>query len=113
MDPTLFFIVAVFTVIGLLVFADGVKTRAKEKRRQALMLKYGDAALVERIMGQKVWTGQTQGMLLDSWGQPEDVDIKVLKTKRKEIWKYGQTGRGRFRNRVTVENGFVVGFDIK
>ncbi|PKN66998.1 MAG: DUF2845 domain-containing protein, partial [Deltaproteobacteria bacterium HGW-Deltaproteobacteria-10] len=37
----------------------------------------------------------------------------VLKTKTKKTWKYHQQGTNRFGLRVTVENGYVVGWDKK
>ena len=114
MDPAAaFFVIAVVLVIALFFFVNAANARAKEKRRAALMLKYRDAALVESIMGKMLWQGQTEEMLLDSMGQPEDVDRKVLKTKSKEVWKYGRVGQNRFRTRVTLENRQVVGWDLK
>lgn len=48
---------------------------------------------------------------MDSLGRPLDIDQKVLKTK--EVWKYNQTGKGRYALRITLENGEVVGWDQK
>jgi len=59
------------------------------------------------------WQGQTPEQLVDSIGHPVDVDKKVLKTKSKEVWKYNQTGKGRFSLRITIENDLVVGWDKK
>ena len=55
------------------------------RRRQELMSKYQDEEVVERIMTRRVWTGQTAEMLMDALGPPEAVDVKLLKTKKKEI----------------------------
>jgi hypothetical protein len=52
----------------------------------------------------------TQEQLADSWGEPVDVGSEVTRAKTKEIWKYGQTGKNRFRERVYLENGIVVGW---
>ncbi|MHB8773000.1 MAG: hypothetical protein ACYC7J_18550 [Syntrophales bacterium] len=82
-------------------------------RRTALMGKYGDAKVVEAIMTHSYWQGQTSEQLRDSMGHPYDIDEKVLKTKRKEIWKYNPLGANRFGLRITVENDIVVGWDAK
>ncbi|RKT60759.1 hypothetical protein DFR40_0905 [Azonexus fungiphilus] len=84
-----------------------------KKRRAALIEKYKDESIVAKIMGRMIWQGQTPEQLTDSLGTPVDVDRKVLKTKTKEIWKYNQTGKGRFALRVTLENGEVVGWEQK
>ena len=85
----------------------------KKKRREALLLKYGDAELVERILARRIWQGQTGEQLLDSLGRPVDIDERVLKTKTKHTWKYNQTAKNRFALRITLENGVVVGWDQK
>lgn len=85
----------------------------KKRRREALLLKYGDADIVDRIMGSRFWQGQTDEQLLDSLGRPIDIDERVLKTKVKQIWKYNQTAKNRFALRITVENGVVVGWEQK
>lgn len=81
-----------------------------QKRRAYLMQKYGDPHIVERILAKEVWQGQTQFMLEDAIGPPVDRDVTVLKTKTKEIWKYGRLSRGRYSKRITVENGLVTGW---
>jgi hypothetical protein len=48
--------------------------------------------------------------LIDSWGNPVGIDHDVYKTTTKETWKYGQTGKNRFKDRVYLENGTVVGW---
>ncbi|WP_431103063.1 DUF2845 domain-containing protein [Roseateles noduli] len=99
-------IIAIVIALGTYLSARNTK-----KRREALMAKYGDAALVQRIMNRQFWQGQTTDQLLDSLGRPVEVDEKVLKTKTKLVWKYKQTGKNRFALRITLENGQVVGWD--
>ena len=82
-------------------------------RRARLMEKYGDAELVNQLMKRMFWQGQSEEQLLDSLGKPLDIDQKVLKTKTKEVWKYNETGKGRYALRITLENGEVVGWDKK
>jgi hypothetical protein len=83
----------------------------REARRTALLEKYGDAKLVELIMSGSVWEGQTAEQVKDSVGEPEAIDEKVLKTKKKEVWKYGYEGGNRYNLRVTLDNDAVVGWD--
>jgi hypothetical protein len=83
------------------------------RRTERLMTKYGDSDLVDRIMNQEIWQGQTEEQLRDSLGKPEDIEEKVMKTKTKEIWKYDETGKNRYALKVTLENGQVAGWDRK
>jgi hypothetical protein len=103
--------VAVLIAWGLI--SSHLSKRRREQRRAALLAKYNDPNLVDKIMGRTFWQGQTQEQLLDSLGQPVDIDQKVLKTKTKETWKYNRKGKSRFGLRITVENGVVVGWDQK
>ena len=53
-----------------------------EKRREKLLEKYQDAEVVENILNKTIWVGETNEQLLESLGAPEDIDQKVLKTKK-------------------------------
>lgn len=106
-------ILFVIAVVGWAVISSHLKKERLEARREALYSKYGDYEVVDKLMGGGIWQGQSAEQLTDSLGKPVDVDLKVLKTKSKEIWKYAQTGRGRYALRVTVENDVVVGWDKK
>jgi hypothetical protein len=78
-------------------------------RRKHLIKKYGrDVGL--RILSRHVWQGMTSEQLLDSWGKPIDIDREVYKTKTKETWKYNQTGKNRFNDRIYLNDGIVVGW---
>ena len=104
------FMVLTIIVVGLggffLYWAD-------KRRRERLMVKYGDADVVQRIMKRMIWQGMSKDQLIDSRGRPVDVGTKIYKTKTTEIFKYGQTGKNRFDARITVENGAVVGWEEK
>lgn len=102
-----------FVIGGILALWLGVRAYSKKKRREALLAKYGDPKIVEMILSRSVWQGQTQEQLVDSLGNPLDVDQKVLKSKTKETWKYNQTGSNRFGLRIIVEDRVVVGWDKK
>lgn len=100
----------VWLILSLLVFAFLTYLLAKRAR---LMMKYKDEELIERLMEEKFWVGQTKEQLIDSLGEPLDVDEKVLKTKVKEVWKYEQTGKNRYGLKIKLDDGVVVGWDQK
>lgn len=77
------------------------------------MMKYDDADIVERIMKKHFWQGQSADQLMDSLGPPADIDSKIMKTKSRYVWKYHSTGKNRYRLRITIEDGEVVGWDHK
>jgi len=76
---------------------------------QRLVGKYGEE-IAARVVAQKVWQGMTVEQLIESWGSPADIDREIVRTRTKETWKYVQTGKNRFANRVYLENGIVIGW---
>lgn len=100
-------------ILGLIIAIVVIAFAMNAMRRDALMKKYGDKDLVDRLMRRMIWEGQTAEQLVDSIGRPVQIDEKVMKAKTREIWKYHQRSRTRFGLRVTVENGMVVGWDKK
>lgn len=85
----------------------------RQRRRDRLLAKFGDPAVVDKIMKGTIWQSMSQEQLVESWGRPASVDQKVMKTKTVETFKYNRTGKNRFKNRIKVENGIVVGWDQK
>lgn len=103
--------IVVVAALGLLYW--WYKANKKKQRLSYLRGKYKDEGLIQKIYNGYMWQGQTLEQLIDSLGRPVAVDKKVLKTKKKEIWKYGHQGGNRFRLRITLENDVVVGWDKK
>jgi hypothetical protein len=99
-------------VIIILIVAGGIAAsiHATNERRKRLMAKYGDALVVEKIMRKMIWQGMTNEQLVDSLGRPADIDEKVYKRKTVLTYKYNQDGARRFRTRVNIENGTVIGW---
>lgn len=85
---------------------------AEAERRANLTARFG-AETCFRILARQLWIGQTQEQLREALGKPVDIDEKVLKTKRREVWKYDQTSTNRYNTRVTLDNGIVTGWDRK
>lgn len=89
------------------------KEIAAQNRQTYLVEKYGDEEIVNRIINETIWIGQTEEQLRESLGHPEDIDQKVLKTKKKEVWKYGHRGGNRYAYRITLDNDVIIGWDEK
>jgi membrane protein required for beta-lactamase induction len=89
------------------------KSHKKKQRLASLRDKYKEEDIVQKIFAGYFWQGQSEDQLIDSLGQPADINHNVLKTKKKEVWKYGHQGGNRYRLRITLENDIVVGWDQK
>lgn len=98
--------------IAVIAIVVGVHVTKHRQRLATLRSKYSEVD-VQRITGKTVWQGQTEEQLIDTLGCPVAVDRKVLKTIRREVWKYGRTSAQRYRLRVTVEDGRVIGWNHK
>ena len=103
-------VLVVVAVLGLVVWYQAEQAK---KRREELMNKYQDEELVDSLIKQTFWQGQTADQLIDSLGNPHDIDQKILKTKKKEVWKYNHQGGNRYGLRITLDNDLVVGWDQK
>jgi hypothetical protein len=103
-------IVAVSLVIVAVIW---FRYSQKQKRIEYLLDKYRDEEAVDRIMRRILWQGETAQMLTDSLGNPLNVDRKAMATRKREVWKYNQTGRGRYALRVTLDNDVVIQIDQK
>jgi uncharacterized protein YecT (DUF1311 family) len=106
-------VIIALAVAGIWFLVSFVKRARRRQRfilrKEQLIAKYGEPDAL-KILAQQVWQGMTYEQLVESWGNPADKSQDVLKTKIKETWKYGQTGRNRFASRVYLENGVVVGW---
>lgn len=89
------------------------KSNKRKQRLGYLREKYKDEEVVEKIFAGYFWQGQTADQLIDSLGRPADIDNNVLKTKKKEVWKYRHQGGNRYGLRINLENDIVVGWDQK
>lgn len=109
----LLFCAVVGGIAATIVVSARIAAAKKRKRYAALMAKYHDTVVVDRIISKTVWVGESAEQLRDSFGPPIDIDHKVLKTKSKEVWKYVRKGANRYGLRFTMENGILVGWDEK
>jgi hypothetical protein len=73
---------------------------ALKKRRDFYINKYGPVN-GEKVAKGLIWIGMTEQMLIDSWGQPEDINTTVTRYVKRKQYVYGS------RQYVYVENGVV------
>jgi hypothetical protein len=102
-------------VIFVLIIAGVVwyKHAQRQKRILYLLDKYGDEQIVNHILQQHFWQGQTAEQLRDSVGNPITVDNKAMATRKREIWKYNSIGKRRYALRITLDDDVVIGWDQK
>lgn len=81
-----------------------------DEKRRNLIARFGerDGALV---LAGRAWQGATAAMIVEMYGNPDEVSRKVYKTKTAETWKYGPLPRNKYRLRVMIENGVCVGWE--
>ena len=106
-------LVGIAIIVMFIVLKAIDDNRAIQERKQSIHQKYGYTEIADRIINKNIWVGETSEQLLDSLGQPLDIDQKVFKTKTKEIWKYYRYGINRYGLRMIIENDVVVGWDKK
>lgn len=109
--------VGFITPIILIVVCTGIylfyQFSKKKKRLAYLKQKYSNDEIVNNIFKGIIWQGESSEQLIDSIGNSVAVDNKILKTKKKEVWKYDHQGANRYNLRITLENDIVVGWDKK
>ncbi len=74
--------------------------QAAEARRVYLIQQFGEENAAKVLRGY-LWQGATEAMIVAMLGQPEDIDTKVMKTKTKDTYKYGEIGKNRWWRRET------------
>lgn len=97
--------------VASVVVAEKDKEALRAVWRSLLLDKYRDETVVEKIMAGEIWQGQTEEQVFEALGRPVDIDEKVLKARVRQTMKYGEDGKKRFKLRVIVENGVVVGWE--
>jgi len=103
-------ILGLIAVIGIII---AFRIYRKAARLADLTKKYGDEAIAKRIMQRTFWLGQTNEQLIDSLGYPIAKDNVLLKTRKREVWKYEKQGKNRYGLRITLDDDLVAGWDHK
>jgi outer membrane protein assembly factor BamE (lipoprotein component of BamABCDE complex) len=99
--------VSAFLTIGLLAIMKRAQVTA---RRKALLEKYHDDAIVDRILSRSVWEGMTRDQIVDALGAPSTIDNGMQRRKVLQVFKYHPDGVDRYRLRVNLEDGVVTGW---
>ncbi len=102
----------IFSVVGVVVVGiwvlvyKAIESQREGERLKMVSSKYSGetASLISKKM---FWPGQTAEQLKDSLGEPQAVEVKPMKTRYREIWKYGNDGANRYRTRITLDDGVV------
>jgi hypothetical protein len=84
-------------------YFESLRVKAQQdinKRRPVYVKKYGPVN-GEKVAKGLIWIGMTEQMLIDSWGQPEDINASVTRYGSRKQYVYGS---GQY---VYVENGIV------
>ncbi len=106
-------VAGILIIVALAVLWFAARQLAKRSRYARLLQKYGDVKLVDSLIAGTIWQGMTAEQLRDSWGDPVSIEEKVMKTKVKQVFKYRQVAKDRFRDKVTLEDGVITGWDQK
>jgi len=78
----------------LLLSPEGVKKEVLLRQKLTLLQeKYGDD-IGEKVFYKKPFIGMTEEMLIDSKGQPTNIEREEMKTKTKKIYIYGNKSSG-------------------
>lgn len=110
---TVGFVIPALAAAGLIALFFGYKVMSKRRQLALLRERYQDEEVVQKIFAGFFWQGQSAEQLRDALGDPADIDSKLLKTKKKEVWKYGHRGGERYDLRITLDDDQVVGWDQK
>lgn len=100
---------AAVIILGILAVG-WLDVNRRKIRHQRLTQRFLSKEIATAIMRRRIWQGMTSDMLQESRGKPDERDQSVFKAKIKETWKYEKVGKNRFKLRVMLENGVVVGW---
>jgi hypothetical protein len=68
---------------------DSLKTKLQSDLRGLYILQYGEGNGGKVAMGQ-VWTGMSEEMMKDSWGEPDSITVNDQKWGKYTQWYYGE-----------------------
>ena len=90
------------------------KRLAEEEARLARLTKLYGEEITKKILSKNVWQGMSVAMLIESLGNPGDIDETVYKTKTTKKYSYlpyrTRQNNTRYKFRVDLEDDIVVGW---
>lgn len=105
------FLIVVFILAVAWKLISVQTTERKRRQRLQELIERFDEEIATRIVDGEVWQGQTKAMLIESKGLPMDVTETVSSRHLKQTFKYDEVGRGRFRTKIHLRDGIVVGWE--
>ena len=111
--PFIFLLILGSIIYIIYVYYDNYKKKEeaiKKERIDYLTSKYRNKQIVDRIINQTIWKGETAEQLRDSLDEPASMEKQVLKNTNKETWKYNADGVNRYKLRILLKNGRVIGW---
>jgi hypothetical protein len=82
----------------------------REVMRRIWLIRVYGMRTARRIWQKTIWQEMSEEQVRHALGRPEAVDEHVMKKSKRETWKYYKTGHNRYRLRVKLEDGVVVGW---
>lgn len=73
---------------SLKMLRDSLQKRLRMELRDLYIMRYGEEAGGKVAMGQ-IWTGMTEEMMRDSWGEPDSITVNDQKWGKYSQWYYG------------------------
>ena len=107
------FLMLIIVIAACVVAFFLYKVFRKKKKLSYLKKKYVNSRIVERMFNGVIWQGETAAQLMDSLGKPDAVDKRQSQSLKKEVWRYGRRGGGRYNLAVDLENGIVINWEGK
>ncbi|MFK7912463.1 MAG: DUF2845 domain-containing protein [Pseudomonadales bacterium] len=101
------------TLLGARFLRDTWRNYREIRKREALLERFGDPAIVDDLLAQVIWQGETAAQVQASLGEPVAIEAKARRTKKQEVWKYGHEGGNRYRLRITLDDDIVARWDLR
>ena len=84
-----FFSLAQNEIDSLKMLRDSLKRKLQNQLRELYIIRYDEDAGSKVAMGQ-IWTGMTEEMMRDSWGEPDSITVNDQKWGKYTQWYYGE-----------------------
>lgn len=100
-------LIIIIIAIPITILGSRAEKHLEAKKYQELLAKYQSKEIVDMVLNGDLWQGMTEEMLLDSLGEPHQLDSSAHKNFFKQTYKYGPLPRKQFALRVILKDGVV------
>jgi len=101
----------IIVIVGCVLAFFSYRAIKRKKRLTYLKQKYINSRIVDRIFNGVLWQGESAKQLIDSKGNPDEINKKLVDGIKKEVWKYGRQGGKRLV--VHLEKDLVVDWNLR